>query len=169
MIEDGVLVGGGYKPITIRIIEMARSRESQKLGAASKMNRDPAFLRRTDRAGRGPRRGVRRPRWGSSRPGGPATPTRCVAFFAEDCDDQLGTAVHGAGGAARQRPASGTSSTDALGKKIRLDLTRKQISGDRVSWRIRLPAGDDGSARKGLAQAQFSAGRITSFRLGPIT
>ena len=25
MIEEGVLVGGGYKPITIRIIEMARS------------------------------------------------------------------------------------------------------------------------------------------------
>jgi len=44
LIEDGHLVGGGYKPITIRIIEMARSVDSQKLGAASKLNRDPKFL-----------------------------------------------------------------------------------------------------------------------------
>jgi hypothetical protein len=58
--------------------------------------------------------------------------------------------------------------TNALSKKIRLDLTRKQISGDRVSWRIRLPVGDDGSAVRGLAEARFVAGKIVTFRLGPL-
>ena len=56
----------------------------------------------------------------------------------------------------------------ALGRKIRLDLTRKQISGDRVSWRIRLPAGENGTAKRGLAQARFASGKIASFRLGPL-
>jgi NTE family protein len=42
MLDDGVLVGSKYRPVTVRMIEMARSDPS--LGAASKLNRDPAFL-----------------------------------------------------------------------------------------------------------------------------
>ena len=45
MLESGQVVGSEYHPITIRIIEMSRSVASQKLGEASKINRDPAFLR----------------------------------------------------------------------------------------------------------------------------
>jgi hypothetical protein len=41
MLDDGVLVGSKYRPITVRMIEMARSDPS--LGAASKLN-SPAFL-----------------------------------------------------------------------------------------------------------------------------
>lgn len=56
--------------------------------------------------------------------------------------------------------------TKALGRNIRLDLTRKQISGDVVSWRIRLPV-ENGKPQRGLAQARFRDGRITHFVLGP--
>ena len=52
MLEDGQIVGGRYHPITIRIIEMSRSAASQKLGEASKINRDPAFLRELIAQGR---------------------------------------------------------------------------------------------------------------------
>jgi len=42
MIDDGILVGGRYRPVTVRMIEMARLGPSA--GTASKLNRDPAFL-----------------------------------------------------------------------------------------------------------------------------
>jgi ketosteroid isomerase-like protein len=90
-----------------------------------------------------------------------------VAFFAEDCDisSEPPFAI-----LESQRGTAGVRNfvAGALGKKIRLDLTRKQISGDRVSWRVRLPAGADGSAPRGLAEARFASGKIASFRLGPL-
>ncbi len=90
-----------------------------------------------------------------------------VAFFADDCDisSEPPFAV-----LKSQRGKAGVRNfvTAALGRKIRLDLTRKQISGDRVSWRVRLPAGEDGTAVRGLAEARFADGKITSFRLGPL-
>jgi NTE family protein len=166
MIEDGVLIGGGYKPITIRIIEMARTAESQKLGAASKMNRDPAFLEQLIEQGEGRAEDfvlalAFEQAWRSG------DADAVVAFFAADCDisSEPPFAV-----LMPQRGKAGVRNfvAAALGRKIRLDLTRKQISGDRVSWRVRLPAGADGSAPRGLAEARFASGKIASFRLGPL-
>jgi hypothetical protein len=90
-----------------------------------------------------------------------------IGFFAEDCDfsSEPPFTVRESG---RGKAGVQDFVADALSKKIRLDLTRKQISGDRVSWRIRLPAGDDGSAVRGLAEARFVTGKIASFRLGPL-
>ena len=46
LLEEGVIAPGGrYKPIMVRIIELSRSRLSAWLGPASKLNRDPAFIR----------------------------------------------------------------------------------------------------------------------------
>jgi NTE family protein len=165
MIEDGVLVGGGYKPITIRIIEMARSTDSQKLGAASKMNRDPKFL--DELIGQGESRAedfVSALAFERAWRAGDADAV--VGFFAEDCDisSEPPFDVRESRGAAGVRRFV----KEALGKKILLDLTRKQISGDRVSWQIRLPSRDSGSAVRGLAEARFAGGKITSFRLGPL-
>jgi NTE family protein len=166
MIEDGVLVGGGYKPITVRIIEMARSADSQKLGAASKMNRDPAFLDGLIEQGESRAEDfvsalAFEQAWRAS------DVEAVVGFFAEDCDisSEPPFSVRES-----QRGKVGVRKfvTDALSKKILLDLTRKQISGDRVSWRIRLPARDSSSATRGLAEAVFVGGKITSFRLGPL-
>src|SRR6201999_1000439 len=36
--------GDRYRQVAVRIIEKARSEKSRRLGATSKMNRDPAFL-----------------------------------------------------------------------------------------------------------------------------
>jgi NTE family protein len=166
MIEDGVLVGGGYKPITIRIIEMARTAESQKLGAASKMNRDPAFLEGLIDQGEGRAEDfVTAMAFERAWRSGDADAV--IAFFAEDCDissEPPFTVRKSRGGESGVRDFV----TGALGKKIRLDLTRKQISGDRVTWQVRLPAADDGSAARGLAEARIAGGKIVSFRLGPL-
>jgi NTE family protein len=46
LLEEGVIAPGGrYKPIMVRVIELSRSRLSAWLGPASKLNRDPAFIR----------------------------------------------------------------------------------------------------------------------------
>src|SRR5919205_1287665 len=46
MLEQGLLPRDGkYKQIVVRVIELARSRLSRHLGAASKLNRDPRFIR----------------------------------------------------------------------------------------------------------------------------
>src|SRR5664279_1027657 len=44
LLDEGTLVSQKYRPVTIRIIEMSRSSASVAMGAASKINRDPAFL-----------------------------------------------------------------------------------------------------------------------------
>jgi len=166
MIEDGVLVGGGYKPITIRIIEMARSVDSQKLGAASKLNRDPKFLDGLIEQGEG-RAEDFVSALGFEQAWRAGDADAVIAFFDEDCEISSEPPF-----SVRESRRGKTSVrefvTNALSKKIRLDLTRKQISGDRVSWRIRLPVGDDGSAVRGLAEARFVAGKIVTFRLGPL-
>ena len=62
--------------------------------------------------------------------------------------------------------------TEALGHTIVVDLTRKQMSGDKVRWRVRTPSPDPGHAatggyRVGQAEATFDKGKISTFSLGP--
>lgn len=165
MIEEGHLVGGGYKPITIRIIEMARSEKSQKLGSASKLNRDPQFL--DDLIDQGADRAAEFvAALGFERAWRAGDVDRVVALFADHAE------VSSAAPFTVREPSTGTDGvrgfvTGALSRKIRLDLTRKQISGDLVSWRIRLPA-EKGKPQRGLAQARFRDGEITQLTLGPI-
>jgi len=165
MIEEGHLVGGGYKPITIRIIEMARSDKSQKLGAASKLNRDPQFL--DDLIDQGADRATEFvAALGFEQAWRAGDADRVIAYFADDAE------VSSAAPFTVREASTGIKGvrefvTRALGRKIRLDLTRKQISGDVVSWRIRLPA-ENGKPQRGLAQARFADGKITHFTLGPV-
>src|SRR5262249_44321339 len=46
LLEAGLLAADGtYRKVMVRVLELARSRVSRSLGAASKLNRDPAFIR----------------------------------------------------------------------------------------------------------------------------
>ena len=50
LLADGTLrPDRGYKHVTVRVIEMPRNVQSSYLGPASKLNRDPDFLRGLDR------------------------------------------------------------------------------------------------------------------------
>ena len=144
---------------------MSRSTQSQRLGEASKINRDPAFLSELINQGR--QRGEifvdamdfeRAWRAGDQDAVGRLTsPTT---------RDLVGSAVH------RQDRRADLSVrefvTDALSNSVSVDLTRKQMSGDRVRWRVRVPAAENGGFRVGAAEARFVEGKIATFALGPL-
>lgn len=166
LIEEGHLTGGGYKPITIRIIEMSRSSQSQRLGEASKINRDPAFL--TELITQGRQRGaIFVDAMGFERAWRSGDENAVGAYFADDA--QISSAPPFTPRTAGQDPASVRDFVaDALSNSVSVDLTRKQMSGDRVRWRVRVPASQNGGYRIGAAEARFVDGKIATFTLGPL-
>jgi hypothetical protein len=57
---------------------------------------------------------------------------------------------------------------EQLSAGVRMDLTRKLVARERVSWMLRRPDEQAGTDLSGQAQAQFQGGKITSLRLGPL-
>ena len=166
LIEDGHLVGGGYKPITIRIIEMSRSTQSQRLGEASKINRDPAFLSELITQGR-QRGAIFVDAMGFERAWRSGDQEAVESYFADEA--QISSAPPFTARTAGQDPESVREFvTDALSNSVSVDLTRKQMSGDRVRWRVRVPAAENGGFRIGAAEARFVDGKIATFTLGPL-
>ena len=94
-----------------------------------------------------------------------------AAFFAEDCEISA-VAPFIPREARRGTDAVRDFVTEALGNTIVVDLTRKQMSGDKVRWRVRTPSSDPehaatGGYRVGQAEATFDKGKISTFSLGP--
>lgn len=48
-----------------------------------------------------------------------------------------------------------------------IDLTRKQVAQDGITWTMKTSAESPGARRRGRAEITLSAGRITSLTLGP--
>jgi NTE family protein len=154
--------GDGYKQVTVRVIEMPRHALSRHLGPASKLNRDPAFLR-------------------GLMTEGAAQADRFLAalaferaWAAADVDGMLASLEDGAGLVAQ--PPFGVAEAERLSPRehlaalldrgVRVDPTHKQIARDRAVWRIRVRRAD-GTVVDGLAEAGFSGNRLTGLRLGP--
>ena len=57
---------------------------------------------------------------------------------------------------------------EQLSAGVRMDLTRKLIARERVTWTLRRRDEQAGTELSGQAQAQFQDGKITSLRLGPL-
>lgn len=51
---------------------------------------------------------------------------------------------------------------------VRMDLTRKLIARELVTWKLRRRDEQAGTDLSGQAQAQFQDGKITSLHLGPL-
>jgi NTE family protein len=166
MIEEGHLIGGGYKPITIRVIEMARSGKSQKLGAASKLNRDPDFLDELIDQGEARAREFVQA-LGFEQAWRARDIDALLRYF--DDDVEISSRAPFREWPARTGLAAAREFLEAaFSREVKLDLTRKQISGDVVNWRVRLPATEGSKPVRGVAQARF-AGKIVEFRLCPLT
>jgi NTE family protein len=147
----------GYRQVVVRVIELPRA-ALRGLGAVSKIDRDPAFL--TALAEHGERQAgefLAALRFERALADGDAetaaamfAPGACVIAEApfeagEHRDEALRDFIAGlADGAAR------------------VDLTRKQIVGDRVSWTLRLRGGE---GRRAFAEAEFRAGLVASMRV----
>jgi NTE family protein len=170
MLESGQVVGTEYHPISIRIIEMSRSVESQKLGEASKINRDPAFLRTLIEQGEA-KADIFVDALNFERAWHAGDPAEIAAYFAADCEIST-KAPFTPRESRRGADAVRDFVTEALGHTVVVDLTRKQMSGDQVRWRVRTPSSDPdhaatGGYRVGQAVATFDKGKITRFSLGP--
>jgi NTE family protein len=163
LLADGRLhTGNGYKQVTVRVIEMPRDALSRHLGPASKLNRDPAFLRRlmTDGAAQADRF--------------LATLAFERAWAAGDVDAMLALLEDGAVLVAQ--PPFQPADTEQLSLRdhlaalldrgVRVDPTHKQIARDRAVWRIRVRRAD-GTVVDGVAEAAFTGNRLASLRLGP--
>jgi NTE family protein len=160
LLDEGLLAPGGkYKQVVVRVIELARSRSSRLLGPASKLNRDPGFIR--DLIAQGSRQAEEfltavafEQQWRN----------RDVAavrrFLADDVELTSATPFpeHGP-----VRGAEVHEFVERLCRETRMDLTRKQVARERVTWTVR--AADADGAAPGRAEAEFRDGRIVSLRL----
>ena len=158
LLAEGLLVGDRYKQVTVRVLELARPSLSRLLGPASKLNRDPGFLR--ELMDQGERQ---------------AEEFLAVLDFerawrARDLDAILAVLAHDAElTSAAPFPVRESvrgpqvhAAVADLSRDVRMDLTRKQLTRDRAAWTVRL----DGGVR-GRVEAEFDGRRLVRLRLGP--
>jgi NTE family protein len=165
LLDAGVLAPDGrYKRIVVRIIELARSRESRALGSASKLNRDPAFV--GDLIARGEARA-------DEFLAALAFERACLSGdlqAAMDFIDEDATLVSGPP-FPDEGPYRGADEVrgflrERLARGIAIDLNHKQVAGSRVTWTARAGSGVPG--RRGTVHAEFRDGKVTSLELaGP--
>ena len=161
LLESGVLAeSSGYRPIMVRVLEMPRAPGSDLLGAASKLNRDPVFLARLQREGA-------------------EQADRFLvglaleqAWLAGDADAVAGL-LRGARVTVEApfTPFPGdpvTATAELLAREVSVDLTRKQLAGAEITWRVRVTR-PDGTTVDGAATATVDGGRITTLVLGAAT
>jgi NTE family protein len=140
LLADGLLREGTYKQIVVRLIELDRP-----LSTASKLDRDPAFIRGLIEHGR----------------------TKAEKFLASLAFEEVWRRGDAEG--VRARVAEGAavdpSLLERLTEEVTVDLTRHQVAGDVVTWKVRGRGQDRG--RKGRAEARFEDGQITELTLAP--
>jgi NTE family protein len=165
LLEEGRLADDGkYKQIVVRLIELTRPRLSRSLGTASKLNRDPAFLRGLIDHGEARAEeflaalafeGAWRRR----------DPEAVLACFAEDAE-LVSEPPFPDRGSLRGRRRIDRFVREHLTADLQIDPTRKQVARDRVTWTVRADRDGPAAPVKGRAEARFRAGSITSLRLG---
>ena len=143
----------------------SRSRLSRLLGPASKLNRDPAFLRELIDAGRAAGRPSSSPRWPSRTPGAATTPTAVAGFLADDAE------AHSSAPFPERGPVRGRAEVhrfllDHFASAVRMDLNHKQVVRDRVTWTARGQIEQGGAAVEGRCEVTFTGETVTHLQLG---
>ena len=147
----------------VRLIELARPRLSRSLGTASKLNRDPAFVR--ELIAHGEARAAEflaalafEAAWRQRDPGA------VLARFADDAE-LVSAPPFPDRGRLRGKAQIGQFVREHLTTDLHVDPTRKQVARDRVTWTVRASR-NGGAPVLGLAEAELRAGRVTALRLG---
>jgi NTE family protein len=141
----------GYRQVGVRVLELARSPVTGLLGAASKVNRDVAFLRDLRRRGRG-QADVFLAALGFE-----------AAWSAGDLP-ALRALLDGT--RVEVEPPFGGPADDVaelLAAGVVRDATRKELVGEDVTWRVHARDG-----APGLLTAFFAGGALVALRLGPV-
>ena len=165
LLEEGRLAADGrYKQIVVRLIELSRPRLSRSLGTASKLNRDPAFIR--DLIAHGEARAAEflaalafEAAWRRR------DPEAVLACFADDAE-LVSAPPFPDRGSLRGRRRIGRFVREHLTADLHVDPTRKQVARDRVTWTVRARRDGPAAPVTGRAEAEFRAGEITALRLG---
>jgi NTE family protein len=149
----------------VRLIELTRPRRSRALGTASKLDRDPAFIR--ELIAHGEARATEflaalafEDAWRRR------DPAAVLACFADDAE-LVSAPPFPDLGRLRGRRELGRFVRQHLTASLHVDPTRKQVARDRVTWTVRAYRDDPAAAVQGHAEAEISAGRIRFLRLGP--
>jgi NTE family protein len=165
LLDQGLLAADGrYQQITVRLVELTRPPRSRSLGTASKLNRDPAFI--GELIAHGEARAEEflaalafEAAWRRR------DPAAVLACFAADAELVSSPPFPDRGGL-RGRREIGRFVREHLTASLRIDPTRKQVAGDRVTWTVRAHRDGDPAAVQGRAEAELRAGKVTALRLG---
>lgn len=164
LLDEGLLTSDSrYRNVTVRVIELTRSRLSRALGTTSKLNREPGFIAELMA------HGVAR-----------AAEFVAALVFEEawrrgDADDVLDLLAPDAQlvvdapladpgtyrGSDEIRPVVTRQLAD-----VAIDVTRKQVCEDAVVWSIRTGRDDHAPTGHGWATARLVEGAIASLHVG---
>jgi NTE family protein len=165
LIERGALRTDTYRPVTIRILEMNRPPSSERLGYASKLNRDPKFLRSLieqgdDQAGEF----LAALRFEQAWDAGDVDAV--LGFFGDDAVMRAAEPFRELA-TTRDRVVQCEFLARSLGAGVTIDHNRKQIvKRTHAKWRVRAML--DGRRVEGMAVADFSGGQVIRFALGTV-
>jgi NTE family protein len=164
LLEEGTIARGGrYRTIVVRIIELSRSRLPAALGPASKLNRDPGFIagliaHGEERAGEFLAALAFERAWAAGDVEGTAglfTPD--ARIVSEPPFPERGP-IQGTEAVARFVRAHLTGD-------IAIDVTRKQVAGEHVTWSARWRPGGSALPVRGEIEATFRGERGAELRL----
>jgi NTE family protein len=166
LLEAGLLSPGGkYQQVVVRVIELSRS-SLPRAHAASKLNRDPLFIQNLIAHGE-QQAGEFLAALAFERAWAGRDVAAVMELFTEDpelvCAPPFtGPGRHRGSGPVRQ------AVQEQLSAGVRVDLTRKLVARERVTWTLRTRDDHAGTDLPGQAGAEFRGGKVTSLRLGPL-
>ncbi|MGF1471267.1 MAG: patatin-like phospholipase family protein [Rubrobacteraceae bacterium] len=155
-----------YKQIVVRVIELSRSRFSRFLGATSKLNRDPRFIEELmshgeDRAEEFLAALAFEEAWRNR------DLDTVMNFFTEDAE-LISPASFPGRGPYKGRAQIQSFVSEYLTEDVRLDLTKKQVARNGVSWTVRARTEDrSATPLEGAVQAQFRGGKVKTLHMKP--
>jgi NTE family protein len=165
LLDEGLLSPHGrYGHVVVRVIELSRSRTSRLWGAASKIDRDPAFLRRL--IDQGEEQATEflaalgfEEAWGRHDADGVA------ALLADDAEADS-SAPFPDRGPVRGRAEVRTFLQDHFASAVCMDLSRKQVVRDHVTWIANGQVEHGGPQVEGRCEVTFAGPAVTRLRLG---
>lgn len=164
LLEEGALARDGrFRSIVVRVIELSRSELPGALGPTSKLNRDPAFI--AGLVAHGQRRAdefLTALAFEAAWAAGDIDAT--VAFLSDDASIES-QAPFPERGAVRGRVLVERFLREHLAAGTTIDVTRKQVAGERVTWSARWHPRGVPAALQGTIEAQFDGDRVESIRL----
>jgi NTE family protein len=140
----------GYRQVAVRVLELARPPVTGLLGAASKLNRDVAFLRDLRRRGRDQADVF-------------LAALRFERVWSSDVEALRALL---AGARLEVEPPFGRATDDVaalLTSAVTRDVTRKELVGEEVTWRV-----DVRDAGPAVLTVTFAGARLATLHLGPV-